>query len=92
MFKLALEKTEEPEIKLPHALYYRKREFQKNIYFCFTDYAKALTVWITTNHVKFLKRWEHQNTLPASILGGPTWHASEFHCVRRGSDPSDQIV
>ena len=25
------------------------REFQKNIYFCFIDYAKALTLWITTN-------------------------------------------
>ena len=25
------------------------REFQKNIYFCFTDYAKAFTVWITKN-------------------------------------------
>ena len=32
------------------------REFQKNIYFCFIDYAKALTVWITTNCGKFLKR------------------------------------
>ena len=27
----------------------KTREFQKNIYFCFTDYAKALTVWMTTN-------------------------------------------
>ena len=27
---------------------------------------KAWTVWITTNCGKFLKRWEHQNTLPAS--------------------------
>ena len=36
------------------------REFQKNIYFCFIDYAKALTVWITTNCGKFLKRWEYQ--------------------------------
>ena len=27
----------------------KAREFQKNIYFCFTDYAKPLTVWITTN-------------------------------------------
>ena len=27
----------------------KAREFQKNIYFCFIDYAKALTVWITTN-------------------------------------------
>ena len=27
---------------------------------------KPLTVWITTNHEKFLKRWEYQTTLPAS--------------------------
>ena len=29
------------------------REFQKNMYFCFTEYSKALTVWITTNCGKF---------------------------------------
>ena len=40
----------------------KAREFQKYIYFCFTDYAKALTVWITTNCGKFLKRWEYQTT------------------------------
>ena len=40
-------------------------EFQKNIYFCFIDYAKAF-VWITTNHGKFWKRWEYQTTWPAS--------------------------
>ena len=28
----------------------KAREFQKNIYFCFIDYAKALTVWITINY------------------------------------------
>ena len=33
----------------------KAREFQKNIYFCFIDYAKAI-VWITTNCGKFLKR------------------------------------
>ena len=33
----------------------KAREFQKNIYFCFIDYAKPLTVWITTNCGKFLK-------------------------------------
>ena len=44
----------------------KTREFQKNIYFCFIDYAKALTVWITTNCGKFWKRWEYQTTLPAS--------------------------
>ena len=31
----------------------KTREFQKNIYFCFIDYAKALTVWITKNCGKF---------------------------------------
>ena len=38
MFKLDLEKAEEPEIKLDQK---KGREFQKNIYFCFIDYAKA---------------------------------------------------
>ena len=33
----------------------KAREFQKNIYFCFTDYAKS-SVWIRTNCGKFLKR------------------------------------
>ena len=42
MFKLVLEKAEEPEIKLPTSVGSSKaREFQKNIYFCFIDYAKA---------------------------------------------------
>ena len=43
MFKLVLEKAEEPEIKLPTSAgsLKKKREFQKNIYFCFIDYAKA---------------------------------------------------
>ena len=36
------------------------REFQKNIYFCFIDYSKPLTVWITINCGKFFKRWEYQ--------------------------------
>ena len=31
----------------------KAKEFQKNIYFCFIDYAKALTVWITINCGKF---------------------------------------
>ena len=42
MFKLDLEKAEEPEIKLPtSAGSLKKQEFQKNIYFCFIDYTKA---------------------------------------------------
>ena len=67
MFKLDLEKAEEPEITLAtfHWSPVKAREFQKNIYFCFIDYAKAF-VWITTNCGKFLKRWEYQTTLPTS--------------------------
>ena len=34
----------------------KAQEFQKNIYFCFIDYAKAFDVWITTNCSKFFKR------------------------------------
>ena len=68
MFKLVLEKVEEPEIKLPTSSGSSKkaRMFQKNIYFCFIDYAKALTVWITTICEKFLKRREYQITWPTS--------------------------
>ena len=36
-----------------HWIIGKAREFQKNIYFCFFDYAKALTVWITTHCGKF---------------------------------------
>ena len=32
-----------------HWIIKKAREFQKNIYFCFTDYAKAFDVWITIN-------------------------------------------
>ena len=42
MFKLDLEKAEEPEIKMPtSARSSKKQAFQKDIYFCFIDYAKA---------------------------------------------------
>ena len=42
MFKLVLEKAEELEIKLPKSAgSWIKQEFQKNVYFCFIDYAKA---------------------------------------------------
>ena len=42
VFKLDLEKAEEPEIKLPTSIgSSKKQEFHKNIYFCFIDYAKA---------------------------------------------------
>ena len=44
----------------------KARDFQKNIYFCFIDYAKAFDCLVTTNCEKFLKWQEYQTTLSAS--------------------------
>ena len=44
----------------------KAREFQKNIYFRFIDYAKAFDCVDHKNYVKFWKRWEYQTTWPAS--------------------------
>ena len=41
-------------------------EFQKNIYFCFIDYAKAFDCVDHNNSGKSLKRWEYQTIWPAS--------------------------
>ena len=40
----------------------KAREFQRNIYFCISDYAEAFDCWITINCRKFFKRWEYQTT------------------------------
>ena len=44
----------------------KARAFQKNIYFCFIDCARAFTMWITINCGKFWRRGEYQTTWPAS--------------------------
>ena len=67
MFKLDIEKSEEPEIKLQtSAGSSKKQEFQKTSTSALLTMTKPLTMWITTNCGKFFKRWEYQNTLPAS--------------------------
>ena len=65
MFKLDLEKVDESEIKLPTANWSSKkaREFQKNIYSCFIDYAKAFD-WVDHNKLwKILKEMGIPNNL-----------------------------
>ena len=49
-----------------HWIIEKARVFQKNIYFCFIDYAKAFDCVITINCGKFWKRWGYQTTRPAS--------------------------
>ena len=65
MFKLDLEKAEEPEIKLPTFIgSWRKQgqgNFRKTCILYFIDYTKAF-VEITTNCGQFLKRWVYQTT------------------------------
>ena len=66
MFKLVLEKAGEPEIKLPtSAGSWKKQEFQKNIYFCFIDYAKAFDCVDHTKLWKILQEMEYQTAWPA---------------------------
>ena len=68
MFKLDLEKSEEPEIKLPTSVGTSKKQesSRKTSTSALLTTPKSLTVWITTNCGKFLKRWDYQTTLPAS--------------------------
>ena len=68
MFKLVLEKAEEPEIKLPTSDGSSKKQesSRKTSTSALLTMPKPLTVWITTNCGKFFKRWKHKTTLPAS--------------------------
>ena len=69
MFKLVLEKGEEPEIKLPTSTGSSKKQEssrKKNIYFCFIDCAKAFDCVDHNKLWKILKKWEYQTTWPAS--------------------------
>ena len=72
MFKLNLEKVEEPEIKLPTLVGSSKKakEFHKKIYFCFIDYAKAFDC---VDHKKILKEMgipDHLTCLLRNMYAG----------------------
>ena len=63
MFKLVLEKAEEPEIKLPTSVgSSKKQESSKKNYFCFIGYAKAFDC---VDHNKLWKILQYQTTWPA---------------------------
>ena len=64
MFKLVLEKAEEPEIKLPTCAGSLKKQenSRKTSISALLTMPKPLTVWITINCGKFFKRWEYQTT------------------------------
>ena len=67
MFKLDLEKAEEPEIKLPTSVGSSKKQenSRKTSISALSTMPKPLSVWITIDCEKFWKRWEYQTTWPA---------------------------
>ena len=76
MFKLVLEKAEEPEIKLPTSgwIIEKAREFQKNIYFCFIDYVKVFDCVDHHKLWKILKEMgipDHLTCLWRKLYAGP---------------------
>ena len=83
MFKLDLEKAEKAEIKLPtSAGSQRKQESSRNTSIsALLTMPKPLTVWITINYGKFLKRWEYQTTLPTLLRN---LYAGQEATVRTG--------
>ena len=82
MYKLELEKAEEPEIKLPTSIgsYKKQGNLKKKIYFCFIDYAKDF-VWITTNWeiLKELATADHLTCLLRNLCAGQEPTVSTGH-------------
>ena len=87
MFKLDLERAEEPDIKLSTCWITEKaRVFQKNIYFCFIDYAKAFDYVYHNKLWKILKEVgipDHLNFLLRNL------YADQEATVRTGHGTTD---
>ena len=87
MFKLDLEKAEEPEIKLPASTgKVKKQEFQKNFYFCFIDYAKAFDCMDDNKLWKILKEMGIPDHLTCLLLNR---YAGQEATVRTGHGKTD---
>ena len=88
MFKLDLEKAEEPEIKLPASIGSSKKQesSRKTSTSVLLTMPKPLTVWITTNCGKFFKRWENQATFTCPLRN---LYAGQEVTVRTGHGTAD---
>ena len=87
MFKLALEKAEEPDIKLLTSVGSSKmqKSSRKTSTSSLLTLARPLTVWITINYGKFWKRWEYQTIWP--VLRN--LYADQEATVRTGHGTTD---
>ena len=90
MFKLVLEKVEEAEIKLQNILWIIKkvREFHKNIYFCFIDYAKAFDC---VDHNKLWKILKEMGILDHLTFLLRNLYAGQEAIVRTGHGTTDRF-
>ena len=87
MFKLDLEKAEEPEIKLPIPVgSSKKQEFQKNTYFCFIDCAKAFDC---VDHNKLWKILKEMGTPDYLTCLLRNLYAGQEAAVRTGHGTTD---
>ena len=86
MFKLILEKAEEPEIKLPTSLDHRKSKRVPEIYFCFIDCVKAFNCVDHNKLWKILKEIGIQDHLTC-LLGD--LYAGQEATVRAGHGTTD---
>ena len=88
MFKLVLEKAEEPEIKFPTSAWImeKAREFQKNISFCFIDYAKAFDCVDHNKPWEILKEMGIPDDLTCLLRN---LYASQEATVRTGHGTTD---
>ena len=89
MFKLVLEKAEEPEIKLPTSTGSLKKQesFRKTSISALLTMPKPLPVWVKTNCGKFWKRWEYQTTW----LAPRNLYAGQRATVRTGHGTTDSF-
>ena len=86
-FKVDLEKTEEPEIKLPTSVgSSKKQEFQENIYFCFVDYAKSFDC---VDHNKLWKILQKMGLLDHLTCLLRNLYAGQEATVRTGHGTTD---
>ena len=87
MFKLVLEKAEKPEIKLPASVgSSKKQEFQKNINFCFIDYAKTFDCMDHNKPWKILQEMGIPDHLTCFLRN---LHAGQEAMVRIGHGTAD---
>ena len=96
MFKLDLEKAEEPEIKLPTSTgSLRKQELQKNINFCFIDYTKAFDCEDHNILWKILQERgipDHITCLLRNLYAGQEATARTGHGTKTGSKSGKEYI